>query len=82
MALLSRINILTMDYSFQGQPYVQVASKNGINLDSMDYVFQARPFWGFKLCNISKVSGVIESSIKIISGIIKTNIDKISGVED
>jgi len=86
MSLPSRDNILTMDYSFQAQPYVQVASKNSIDLDGLDYIFQAQPFWGFEFPivsgNISKVSGVSNSSIKIISGIAKANINKVSGVTE
>ena len=84
MSLPSRDNILTMDYSFQAQPYVQVPAKSSITLGGIDYSFQAQPFEGieFPVSNISKVSGVAESSIKKISGVAIGSIKKVSGVQE
>lgn len=36
--------LITMDYSFQGQPFVNVTSKSSIDLTKMDYAFQGQPF--------------------------------------
>ena len=44
MALPTPDNLKTMDYVFQGQPFVNVPAKTGLSLQSMDYAFQAQPF--------------------------------------
>ncbi len=44
MALPTPDNLKTMDYCFQGQPFVDVPAKDSIELDTMDYVFLAQPF--------------------------------------
>ena len=46
MALLTKTNLETMDYSYGGVPFVSVATKSGIDLDTMDYSFGGVPFWG------------------------------------
>jgi len=37
-------DLKTMDYSFQGQPFVDIPAKESINLETMDYAFQGQPF--------------------------------------
>jgi hypothetical protein len=44
MSLPTPVNLKTMDYSFQGQPFVDVPAKDGLNLKTMDYSFQGQPF--------------------------------------
>ena len=46
MAIPNKTNLQTMDYSYMGVPYVQVASKSGIDLDGLDYSFFGQPFYG------------------------------------
>ena len=46
MALPTKTNLETMDYSYGGVPFVSVATKSGIDLDTMDYSFGGVPFWG------------------------------------
>ena len=46
MAIPTKTNLQTMDYSFFGEPYVQVASKSGVELDGLDYSYFGVPFWG------------------------------------
>ncbi|HOR79239.1 MAG TPA: hypothetical protein PKZ40_07210, partial [Anaerolineaceae bacterium] len=46
MALPTKTDLQTLDYSFFGEPYVQVASKSGVELDGLDYSFFGEPFWG------------------------------------
>jgi len=46
MALPTKSDLQKLDYSFFGEPYVQVASKSGVELDGLDYSFFGEPFWG------------------------------------
>ncbi len=46
MALPTKTDLQTLDYSFFGEPYIQVASKSGIELDGLDYSFFGEPYWG------------------------------------
>ena len=43
-ALPLRAEITTMDYAFQGQPFIELPSKDSISLITMDYAFQGQPF--------------------------------------
>ncbi len=45
MALPKRENIITMDYAFNGQPFVNIPAKTSMGLESIDYAFNAQPFW-------------------------------------
>lgn len=44
MPLPTPTQLRTMDYAFQGQPFVSIPAKTGMTLQSMDYSFQAQPF--------------------------------------
>lgn len=44
MALPVKSDLEKMDYSYQGQPFVNVPGKSSIDLTTMDYVYQAQPF--------------------------------------
>ena len=46
MALPNKADLETMDYSFKGQPFIEVPAKGGIDLETMDYVYQATSFVG------------------------------------
>ena len=46
MAIPNKTNLQTLDYSYMGAPYIQVASKSGIDLDGLDYSYCGQPFWG------------------------------------
>ena len=41
MALPTKTDVQTMDYSYGGVPFVSVAAKAGIDLDTLDY-----SYWG------------------------------------
>lgn len=43
MALPTTDDIKTMDYGFEGQPFVNVPAKD-IDLTTMDYAFEGQPF--------------------------------------
>lgn len=45
MSLPTRDDLLTMDFSYMGQPFVQVAAKAGIDLNTLDYSYMGQPFW-------------------------------------
>jgi hypothetical protein len=44
MALPTKTDLLTMDYSYQGQPFVDVPAQDSIVLSTMDYTYQGQPF--------------------------------------
>ena len=46
MATPTKTDLQTLDYSYFGQPYVQVAAKSGIDLDTLDYSYFGQPFFG------------------------------------
>ena len=44
MSLLTPDQLKTMDYAFQGQPFVDVPAKDAVDIKTMDYAYQAQPF--------------------------------------
>lgn len=44
MTLPTKTDLLTMQYAFQAQPFVDVPAKDSITLTAMEYAFQAQPF--------------------------------------
>jgi hypothetical protein len=44
MALPNKSNLVTMDYSYLGQPFVEVPAKDSIVLTTMDYSYLGQPF--------------------------------------
>ena len=46
MTLPAKVDLETMDYAYQAQPFVEVPAKGGIDLETMDYAYQAQPFVG------------------------------------
>lgn len=56
MPLPNSADLLTMDFAFQGQPFVIVAS-SGINLETMDFAFQGQPFVGNGMETVAINSG-------------------------
>lgn len=46
MALPTPDNLKTMDYVYQGQPFVNVPSKAAVDIKTIDYVYQGQPFVG------------------------------------
>ena len=45
MSLPTRDDLLTMDFSYMGHPFVQTATKSGIDLNTLDYSYLGQPFW-------------------------------------
>jgi len=50
MALVQPSELFSLDYAFNGEPFVSVPAKSDIDLGSMDYAFNGEPFvaneWG------------------------------------
>lgn len=44
MAIPKKPDLIGMDYSFQGQPFVNVPARSDIDTAGMDYSFQGQPF--------------------------------------
>lgn len=44
MSLPTSTDLLTMNYSFLGQPFVNIPAKSTINLLTMDYSYLGQPF--------------------------------------
>ena len=59
MALPTKTNLETMDYSYGGVPFVSVATKAGIDLDTLDYSYAGVPFWGLEEAGGDPPSSII-----------------------
>lgn len=83
MALPTRTQILTGEYSADGSPYVQVTSKSTINPSQFEYSSDGRPWWGFTDAAGGEISVAQKtwSTIKKIAGVVIAAIKKIGGVE-
>ncbi len=80
MALPTRTQILTGEYSCDGSPYVQVTSKSSINPSQFEYSFDGRPWWGFTDTGAEiSIADKTWSTIKKIGGVIIAAIKKIGG---
>jgi len=44
MSLPTSTDLETMDYSYQGQPFVDVPARSDIDTTTMDYSYQGQPF--------------------------------------
>lgn len=44
MSLPAKNDLLTMNYAFLGQPFVNVAASQTINTFTLDWAFKAQPF--------------------------------------
>lgn len=85
MALPTRDQVLTGEYSGYGSPYIQVAAKSGIDLDTLEYSEYGSPFYGVEVAatsaGISKVGGVLWTNLSKIGGVLKANINKLLGID-
>lgn len=84
MALPTSTDLQTMDYSYAGQPFVNVPSKATIDTGTMDWSYAGLPFvtnppqigpvhiatWcGVPMTNIQTLNGVQLANIATIDGI-------------
>lgn len=49
MSLPTRNDLITLDWSKDGSPFVRIASKSGIDLDSLDWSKDGSPFYGLEV---------------------------------
>jgi len=82
MALPTRTQILTGEYSSDGSPYLQVTSKSIINPLQLEYSSDGSPWLGTTDSSSGEISVVSKtwSTIKKIGGVIIAVIKKIGGV--
>ncbi|MBU0964730.1 hypothetical protein KKC06_06850 [Patescibacteria group bacterium] len=59
MALPTPINLQTLNYAYQGQPFCRVPAKTTIDLETMDYSYEAQPF----VSNLISMKDIIQSGI-------------------
>jgi hypothetical protein len=86
MALLTKSEIQSSQYSYDGSPWVRVSAKSTINLDTLEYSYDGSPWYGVeditvtdsyvKLCGlnftiVSKFNGALKSAITKINTISK-----------
>ena len=62
MSLPTPTELLTMNFAYQGQPFVYVAAKSAIDLKTMDYAWLAQPF----VANYGVGVGSIENRIVVL----------------
>lgn len=83
MALPTKTNILTGEYSSDGSPFIQVTSKAGIDPNTLEYSSDGSPWWSIAETSVAslikKVGSVSWAAIKKIGGVLRANIKKISG---
>jgi hypothetical protein len=46
MGLLTSSNLLTLNYIYNGQPFVNISATNKINFEGLDYIYLGQPFFG------------------------------------
>lgn len=44
MATPTTTDVKSLDYPYQGQPFVRVPAKDGFNTNTLDYPYQGQPF--------------------------------------
>lgn len=83
------IDLKTMDYSFGGEPFVEVPSKSTVNTKTMDYGFSGRPFVtndfpgaGPGPTSILSVSSLAQASISTVGGVGLSSVRAVAGVSN
>jgi len=76
MALPTNDDLLTMDYVYEGTPFVYVPANTGVDLYTMDYVYQGIPF----VVNSGGSAPPSAHKIKTINFTLLTGIKAINGV--
>lgn len=83
MALLTKSQVLTNQYSLRGSPWSRVAAKSGINLDTLEYTLVGAPWYGVEEASsggIKKFASITWASVKKVSSVSEASIKKISGI--
>jgi hypothetical protein len=85
MALPVKSDLLHFEFTYMGEPHVQVASKSGMSATHFDWTYMGEPFFfaeegATSTTSILKVSSVAIGSLTKVVGITKANIKKLTGV--
>ena len=85
MALLTKDEVQSLQYSANGSPWCSVTSKSELDPDTLEYSSDGSPWWGFSgvssvVDNIKKVGGVALGAIKRIGGVLLSNIKKVGDI--
>jgi len=83
MAIVDRDDLVTMDYSYKGEPFVWISANPANELYSMDLSFQGLPFAvNQNRLNIDKANSASWwSKVKKIGGKLITDINKVNSTE-
>lgn len=75
MSLPTRTDLLTLNYSFLGQPFCNIPAKLNMNTTTLNYSFLGQPF----VTNPDPATG--PNSLSAVFGVLlKTNIKDINGI--
>lgn len=84
MAFPTSTDVLTMDYSQNGMPFVDVPTNSTVNTFTMDYSQNGMPFVTNPSvsgpANIKNVFGVGGGNIGKLDGVLYANIESVMGV--
>ena len=84
MSLPTSTDVLTMDYSYAGLPFVDVPTKSDVNTQTMDYSYAGLPFVTNPSVsgpsNIGGWDGVSAANLQSLMGTQYTSIETIYGV--
>jgi len=88
MALPVKVDLETLDFGHNGQPFCSTEAKSGISTITMDYGYLGQPFvvnpqgGVAPSTSIKKYMGVAQASIKEASGVALASIKEIMGVSN
>lgn len=81
MALPTKSDLLTGQFSADGSPFVQVSAKAGIDTNTLEYSADGSPFWAIEEVggggHIKKFVTVPIANIKVALGVPSANIKRI-----
>lgn len=49
MSLPTKDDLLEFNYSYMGEPYIQVSANDNVYLTTLDYSYKGEPFWGLPI---------------------------------
>lgn len=86
MALPSKTEVVTMKFSGNGTPWVQVSPKTAVDLNTMSYSKDGTPWWGVPdgssspSSDIATVNGLAYANIATFNGLSMASIGTINGL--
>jgi len=84
MALPTKTDVQTGQFSLNGSPWINVAANSSIDVNTLEFSLDGSPWNGVEETGVTniikKVSTVLWTSIKKINGVSLANIKKINSV--